>query len=101
MKLTIAYDKQGGKMKNLVARHQTGIMPSIDPAQPIHRQAHARQDLTRPAAAGTTDACEDQQRCAVEVEQTSVGIQVGQFQLSGYTGFTDINLPVVEVGAHA
>lgn len=101
MKLTIAYDKQGGQVKNLVARHQTGIVAGIDPAQSMHWQAHTRQGLPRPTTAGTAHACEDQERCAVEVEQTSIGIQIGQFQLRDYTGLADINLPVVEVGTHA
>ncbi len=99
--MTVLDQKQRGQMKDLIARHQTGVMSSIDPAQALERKRHARQRLTRPTTAGTARASEHYKRGTGKIEQAAVGIQIGQFQLRRYTEFTDISLPAFEVGVHA
>jgi len=99
--MTVLDQKQRWKMEDLVARHQSGIVPGIDPTQALERKCHARQCLARPTAAGTTRASEHQQRCSGKIKQAAVSIQIGQFQLRRYTALTDISLPAFEVGVHA
>ena len=99
--MAVPDQKQRGQMEDLVTRHQSGVMPGVDPAQALHRQAHAWQCLARPTTAGTALAREHQQRNSREIEQETISIQIGQFQLRRYTELTDISLPAFKVGVHA
>ena len=53
--MTVLDQKQRGQVKDLVTRHQTGVVPGIDPA-PVsytHLDVYRRQPWPAPPAAGT------------------------------------------------
>jgi hypothetical protein len=72
-------------MENVIALHQSAVGAGVDPAQALDGKAHSRQLATRPAAAGTAYAGKYEQGAARQIQQPTVGIEIGQFQAGHYT----------------
>ena len=98
---TVAHHEERRQLEDFIALHQAEILLRIDPHQPLDRQPHPREPLARIATGRTALGGKDQQRGARQVEQSPIGIKIGQFQLRGYLRPGNIILMATGVLVHA
>lgn len=100
-KLAVLYHEQRRQAEHLVALHQARILLRIDPHHSVDRQPKVRQLLARIAAGSAALAGKDHHGGAGQIEQSPIGIKIGQFQLRGYTRQGNIILMAIGVPVHA